>query len=140
MYSDCLFTVVRHHLNWRASMRNRSGFPKLRHYDGGAIDKVNEYYERCFGHLKYTSWVCTNDCLPQTQPAQSLYGTIVPIHEEQLNTKFVQNGVVDIQKITTTRDYVAVRQGTNIPYLPVEGVEPNKLFVRLLKEAIGESS
>ena len=140
MYSDCLLTVVRHHLNWRASMRNRSGgFPKLRHYDGEAIDKVNEYYERCFCHLKYTSWVCTNDCLPQTQPGQSLYG-IVPMHEEQLNTKFVRNGVVDIQKIKTARDYVALRQGTNIPYLPVEGVQQNKLFVRLLKEAIDESS
>jgi hypothetical protein len=120
-------------------MRNRSGFPKLQNYDGEAIDKVNEYYERCFCHLKYTSWVCTNDCLPQTQPGQSLYG-IVPIHEEQLNTKFVRNGVVDIQKIKTARDYVALRQGTNIPYLPVEGVQQNKLFVRLLKEAIDESS
>ncbi len=53
-YSDCLLTLVRHQHNWKASLRNDRNFPKLHHYDGTLIDRVNELYEFCFGRPKYS--------------------------------------------------------------------------------------
>jgi hypothetical protein len=135
-YSDSLLTLILHYSNWRASIRNRPGFPKLRHYDGQAIDKVNEYYEKCFGRLKYPTWICMNDCLLDTAPGTTLFG-IVPIADNPPgNSNIVVNGIVQVEKIRNTRDYIALRQGDDIGYSPVEGEIETKLFLDFMQEAI----
>ena len=127
-YSDSLLTLVRHYHNWRASLRNRPNFPRLRHYDGEAIDVVNELYEYCFGTPKYPQWLGTNDgILPREV---SPYG-VVPSSEDE-NILFSEG----TKPIKTSRDYIAFRQGTDIAYLPVYGENDYKLFSELMKEAI----
>lgn len=104
-YSDCLLALIRHNRNWRASIEHRPDFPKLRHYDGLAIDRINDLYVEIFGEPKYRNWVHTNDALPPS-PHVSLFG-ITPIiseynEETQSCTAFVpgRNG----------KDFLASRQ------------------------------
>jgi hypothetical protein len=47
-YTDCLLAILRHCYNWRASKRNRPKFPKVCHYNGRTLDKVNELYHCIF--------------------------------------------------------------------------------------------
>eukprot|EP00979_Chaetoceros_neogracilis_P019381 scaffold12244_cov1364-Chaetoceros_neogracile.AAC.1 len=124
-YSDCLLTFVRHQHNWRASLRNRPCFPQLRHYDGEAIDIVNDLYEFCIGNPKYPKWV-----------GISPYG-IVP---SSTNATAPQRDHAPSNKITTSKDYIASRQQTDIPYLPVYGKEEYMLFNNLMKDAIREGT
>ena len=60
-YSNCLLAVVRHMQNWQASERNRPDFPQARHYDGRALDMMNELYEAIFGYPKYKDWIPFNE-------------------------------------------------------------------------------
>ena len=134
-YSDSLLTLILHYSNWRASIRNRPVFPKLRHYDGQAIDKVNEYYEKCFGPLKYPTWICMNDCLLDTAPGTTLFGIVPFADNPPGNSNIVVNGIVQVEKIRNARDYIALRQGDDIGYSPVEGEIETKLFLDFMQEA-----
>jgi hypothetical protein len=139
-YSDSLLTLVTHGYNWRTSIRNRPGFVKLRHYDGLAIDRVNEFYEKCFGKVKYPNWRSTNDSLPHNLlPGTSLFG-IVKMPGTTGNTTMVKNSVVQVAKIKNSDDYLSLRQGTDIPFKPVEGKIENELFVTFIKQAINSST
>jgi hypothetical protein len=132
-YADSLLTLLRHQHNWRASLRNRPDFPKLRHYNGEAIDTVNELYEFCFGKPKYQSWFSTNDSLPNTAPGTSLFGiTPIEIVSEHQHERCTNN-------IRNSSDYIALRQGSNIAYMPVKGKVENELFGELMRDAIKES-
>lgn len=47
-YSDSLLTVLRHFFNWRMSRKNRPNFPKINHYDGILLDRINRLI--CFSY------------------------------------------------------------------------------------------
>jgi len=135
-YSDYLLTVIRHYHNWRASIRNRPGFPKLRHYDGQAIDKINEL---CFSKPKYRNWISTNDSLPPMDGSSSPFGieAIETTSGAQTHTMIHAN---KIRTVRTSHDYIALRQGSDIAYLPVKGKEENILFCDFMQEAIRDES
>ena len=117
-YSDNLLTKLRHNSNWRASLRNRPGFPQLRHYDGKAVDIVNDLYEECFGTLKYPEWAGINDImLPK---GVSPFGVVKDLR----NVDFEGSS----KKIRNNADYIASRQGTAKACLPVKGKDEYVLF------------
>lgn len=95
-YTDCLLAEIRKVYNWRMSLLHRPNFPQLRHYNGQAIDLVNDLYESCFNAPKYPSWVSANDVV--IPPGVSPYG-IVP--NEGFNS-------ID-RKVTNSQDYIAAR-------------------------------
>lgn len=135
-YSDCLLALIRHNRNWRASIEHRPDFPKLRHYDGLAIDRINDLYVEIFGEPKYRNWVHTNDALPPS-PHVSLFG-ITPIiseynKETQSHTAFIpgRNG----------KDFLASRQGSNIAFLPVANSKhENTLYAEFMQDALRTGS
>jgi hypothetical protein len=55
-YSDNLLCHFRHRYNWRASERNRPFFPRVGHYNGLALDTINDLYEALFGMPKFPYW------------------------------------------------------------------------------------
>lgn len=75
-YSDNLLARVRHGFNWRASERNRPHFPQVGHYNGRALDTINQLYETLFEVPKYPHWQHFNETTKQ----KLLYG-IVPLDE-----------------------------------------------------------
>ena len=95
-YSDCLLTLVRHTHNWRASMRNRPGFPQLHHYDGEAIDIVNDLHEFCFAQVKYPNWIGADK--GRLSPDVSPYGIVTGLNASVVSCpKAFQN----------SKDYIA---------------------------------
>ena len=62
-YFESILTKLHHNSIWRASLRNRPGFPQLQHYDRKAGDIVSDFYEKCSGTLKYSEWAGTNDII-----------------------------------------------------------------------------
>jgi len=77
-----------------------------------------------------------NDCLLDTAPGTTLFG-IVPIADNPPgNSNIVVNGIVQVEKIRNARDYIALRQGDDIGYSPVEGEIETKLFLDFMQEAI----
>ena len=44
LYINCLMTLLRHHMNWKESERNKPDFPQVCHYNGLLIEDVNELY------------------------------------------------------------------------------------------------
>ena len=102
---------------------------------GQAIDKVNEYYEKCFGPLKYPTWICMTDCLLDTAPGTTLFGIVPFADNPPGNSNIVVNGIVQVEKIRNARDYIALRQGDDIGYSPVEGEIETKLFLDFMQEA-----
>lgn len=126
-YSDCLLTLVRHTHNWRASMKNRPGFPQLRHYDGEAIDIVNDMYEFCFGEVKYPNWIGCG----KVHLGNSPFG-IVKSGSENNSSSDVRRP----ETFRTAHDYVAFRQGSDVACLPVYGEAEYKLFSKLMKIVI----
>ena len=56
------------------------------------------------------------------------------------NTTMVKNSVVQVAKIKNSDDYLSLRQGTDIPFKPVEGKIENELFVTFIKQAINSST
>lgn len=133
-YSDNLSVILRHHYNWRMSRKNRPGFPKLQHYDGRMIDRINMYYETIYGHPKYREWSTFNENLP----VQSLYG-ILPVNNE-LTSPFpaTENDIKLIQKNQTLK-YLSERQKTPFPYLPIRGANERKLVYKKLKEIVANN-
>ena len=107
-YSDCLLAVVRHRFNWRASERNRPNFPQARHYNGCALDTVNELYEMVFGHPKYPHWIHYNEVAADLEwPA---YG-IVPLTEEDASVFNCH----PVSGSTKSLRYLALRQQVPVP-------------------------
>ena len=130
-YNDNVLTQVRHEINWDASIRNDLNIPKIHHYDGLLIDKVNELYVLCFRKLKYPNWISTNDSLCTTSP----FGiTQIKSHgSESTEMPIVRNGNF------TSKSYIAHRQKSSIPFLPVKGIAENKLFRDLVLQAVAYS-
>jgi hypothetical protein len=127
-YNDNVLTQVRHEINWDASIRNDLNFPKIHHYDGLLIDKVNELYVLCFRKPKYPNWISTNDCLCTTSP----FGiTQIKLDDSESNEMpIIPNGNF------TSQSYIAHRQKSSIPFLPVKGSVENKLFRDLVSDAV----
>ena len=132
-YSDMLLMVIRHQYNWRASLHNRPYFPPLSHYNGLLIDRINELYEEIYGHPKYKHWISFNESLPGESP----YG-IVPV--DSFISESVHADPSDIQnlKYKDTLKYLAKRQKSDLPFLPVRGSSELKLFNYCMEIAIKE--
>lgn len=129
MYSDNLLTYIRHIHNWRCSLRNRPGFPRLRHFDGEAIDTVNDLYEYVFGVVKYPDWVTTREVInPHT--IKSPFG-VVSNTSNDCNTQQQRP-----KKFKNSKEYIAYRQHSDIPYLPVSGKHEYELYNELLKNCL----
>lgn len=135
-YSDNLLALVRHRFSWRASERNRPNFPQVRHYQSWSIDTMNELYEELFGHPKYTQWVPYNDIAASLMPS---FG-IVPLTASRSSVDDQPVSIDPEVKLTDSLRYLAMRQGTGIPYTPVKTKEEKALFTRLIKEALRHGS
>jgi ribosomal protein S27AE len=132
-YSDCLLAIVRHIQNWRASERNRPDFPQVRHYDGRALDMMNELYEAIFGYPKYSDWIPFNEAVGTSKA--SPFG-IVP-----LGLKIQAMDDIDIKSIQIlprSLRYLAVCQGSPVPYTPVRGLSEVKVFKVLLLRILAD--
>ena len=77
LYSNCLMNLLRHHMNQKASERNRTDFPQACNYNGFLIDYVNDIYESIFGFTKYVNWELSTKYMLENLP----YG-IVPLDKE----------------------------------------------------------
>lgn len=132
-YSDCLLAIVKHHYNWRQSRKNRPGFPPIGHYNGLLIDRINELYERIYGHKKYVDWSEYNENIP----LKSAYG-IVEV-EKSLTSELVITEE-DKQKISKNQmlKYLAERQGAPVPFLPIRSTNEKKLIHQKLNQYISE--
>ena len=80
------------------------------------------------GMAQKCTWLSTNTYLPNTPPGTSLFG-VTPIEQ-------VQNCPQATTKLQTSSEFIALRQGSDIAYRPVDGESENKLFVEPLLEAI----
>ena len=69
-------TLLKHHMTWKASERNKPDFPQVHYYNGLLIDYVNELYESILGFPKYVNWELSNSYMADNSP----YG-IVPLDE-----------------------------------------------------------
>lgn len=132
-YSDNLLALVRHQLNWRSSERNRPHFPHVRHYDGRALDTINQLYEEIFGMPKFPHWVHSNN----VHVAYSPYG-IVPL--ESTSGLAAGSKVVPVKGLTNSLHYLALRQQSVVPYTPVRNKEEKVLFSNLAAEALRNHS
>lgn len=130
-YSDCLLTLVRHFFNWRMSLKNRPGFPKLLHYDGRLIDRINNYYELIFGYPKYKEWMSFNEALPLESP----YGIVKVQNPLTSSTPLLQNDRDELKK-NTMLHYLARRQQCSLPVLPIRGENEKKLVYQKMKDIV----
>lgn len=128
-YTDVLMMVLRHFYNWRSSRRNRPGFPPLNHYDGRLIDRINNLYEIIYGYPKYREWESFNEHLP----LEKAFGVVEIDPELTSNIKFTDEdkSLVDISK---SLKYLANRQNSPIPFLPIRGEKEKRLAHRKLRE------
>lgn len=132
-YSDCLLTILRHFYNWRMSRKNRPGFPRLHHYNGLLIDRINSLYELIYGYPKYRNWSSFNDSLPWKSP----YGIV------EVERDLVSNVVAteeDGKELSKNRmlSYLAKRQKSPVPFLPIRGKNERKLVHVKLNEIVAE--
>lgn len=132
MYSDCLLTVVKHFYNWRMSRKNRPNFPQIMHYEGNLLDRINELYLQLFGYVKHRYWSEFNENLPLQE---STYG-IVPINKELTSSLKFTDEDTKLLKDKPMLSYLAQRQGTALPFLPIRGVNEKKLIHQKLTEIV----
>lgn len=130
-YSDNLLAILRHYFNWRMSLKNRPNFPQLLHYDGRLIDRANYLYEVLFGYPKYRHWSVFNDNLP----LQSSYG-IVNIKDELTTTLAYTEEDTECLKKNKMLSYLAKRQNSALPFLPIRGEAEKRLAHKKLNEIV----
>ena len=131
-YSDVLLAVVRHFYNWRMSIKNRPNFPGVTHYDGLLVDRINSLYEVIFGYPKHREWSSFNENLP----TEYAYG-IVPVNNAHtLNIKQISDADKRCFSEKSTLFYLANRQKSIVPFLPIRGYREKKLIHRKLNHAI----
>lgn len=130
-YSDCLLTIIRHMYNWRMSIKNRPGFPKIRHYNGLLLDRINHLYEQIYGYTKHKNWSEFNENLP----TESAYG-IVPIQKELTSSLTYSNEDVEVLSENDMLSYLAQRQEAPFPFLPIRSVNEKKLAHKMLNEVV----
>lgn len=133
-YSDCLLTIVRHMNNWRMSLKNRPHFPKVRHYNGLLLDRINHLYEQIYGYAKHKHWSDFNENLP----VESAYG-VVPIKEELTSSLTCTDKDVELLQKHDMLKYLADRQGASLPFLPIRSVNEKKLAHQKLNEIIANN-
>jgi hypothetical protein len=98
------------------------------------IDRVNELYEEIFGYPKYKDWISFNESLPTDD---SPYG-VVPIDSKF--SKIVKASPLDIEALKgkQTLKYLAKRQKSDLPFLPIWGTSELRLFHSSMGKAIEE--
>lgn len=134
-YCDSLLAVIRHFYNWRMSRKNRPHFPPLMHYDSALIDRVNNLYESVFGHRKYRHWEDFNANLP-VEPA---YG-IVPVNPKySASLTYTESDLEQIKKNKTLL-YLADKQQSPFPFLPVRGENEKKLVHKKLNDIVASEA
>lgn len=134
-YCDSLLAVVRHHNNWRMSRRNRPNFPPLMHYNSGLIDRINTLYELVFGYRKYRYWEDFNQHLP----VESAFG-IVPVNKKYSSVLKHTDSDLEHLKKNKTLLYLADKQQSPFPFLPVHGESEKKLAHKKLNEIVASEA
>lgn len=132
-YSDSLLALVRHVYSWRASEKNRPGFPQVKHYDGRSLDTINELYEKIYGYPKYTCWLHINDVKLKESP----YG-IVPLCTRRQETCEHNLGqeVIPVEGMTKSLTYLAKCQKSRVPFTPVRYRQERQLFGHLIRREL----
>ena len=129
-YSDNLLAMVRHVLNWRASKRNRPGFPRVGHMDGRLLDATNDLFEDVFGEVKYEHWVHSDE---SNTNSKSPYGLVT------LDDDGPSGETVDpVAGLTKSLHYLALRQGSAVPFTPVKTKEEKKHFGKVVARVLRE--
>ena len=90
LFSNCLITLLRHHINWKLYERNQADFHQVRHYNDFLVDYVNELY-----------WELSTKYMVDTSP----YG-IVPIYKEGPESHHVEPA----QGLTKSLHYLSFQQ------------------------------
>ena len=130
-YSEDLLMVVQHTFNWRASVRNRPGYPKLLHYDGLLVDRVNQLYEELFHEPKYRDWSPFNENIP----LESAYG-IVPVPAKYVDDlQVTQEDKESLTKIPTL-SHLATQQKSPLPFLPIRSKSEKQQIHQMLTIAL----
>lgn len=131
-YSDTLLAMVWHFLNWRMSMKNRPNFPRIMQYNGLLIDRTNALYELVFHHPKYRHWDNFNDNLPTDSP----FGIVPVPNKKAIKFTDEDEAYLSNNKMLT---YLAHRQKSKIPFLPIRGKNERKLVHTKLNELVSSS-
>lgn len=126
-YSDNLLTILRHMYNWRMSLKNRPKFPNILHYDGLLIDRINALYEMIYGYRKYRNWQPFNEYIPSV----SVYG-IVPIKNTLTSSLKATEEDKELLSKNGMLSYLARRQNSDLPFLPIRGENEKKLIHKML--------
>jgi hypothetical protein len=95
------------------------------------LDIINELYEEVFGHPKFPHWLPFNDVAILLQ---SVYG-IVPL-TAPTSSENPEDLVEPAAKFTDSLRYLAIHQGTSVPYTPVKTKEEKMLFTQLIQEVL----
>lgn len=136
MYCDTLLLILRHMYNWRMSKKNRPFFPNVNHYDGLLIDRINNLYELIYGFPKYRNWMSFNDNLPTEE---SPFG-IVPITPSRTSSITASEEDKEALKKNKMLSYLAQRQKSPIPFMPIRGESEKRLVHRKLNEAVSNNN
>lgn len=127
----CLLAEFRHRHNIKASERHRLGFPTIGHFDTWLTDRLQLLHIRNHGKPQHRGWTCASafDVTPETFD-------VVPLTTQphMLPPESVTPGV--LHKLTADHAYLAKRQGTQLPYLPVHTRKEKALFSRLATEGL----
>ena len=130
--SVCLLMWFCHRYNIRSSIRHRTNYPQVGHYDTWLVDELQGLVARNHGVLLYPSWSNTNDFADTPER----FG-LIPIHDMKLGDKLKKH-MEKKKNVKLSKDlqYIAKETGVPVPLLPFIFAEEKKLFTKLVDEKL----
>ena len=113
---DAHLAVHRHRHNIRAAEKNRPGFPRLGHFAHELMDHIIDLTEKIYGKKLYDWWPKTFGQIK----ARQTFG-FLPIND-------ADKGMVPIEKLPRDLEFLALKQNSKVPYLPIQSREEKKIY------------
>ena len=125
----------RHRHNQRMSELHRSGFPIIGHYDSWKIDLLQLLVEDNHGVRLYPYWVNSGDW-KETDESFDL----VAMHDCQLQEEVLKVEIAEetVAAFPSDLKFLSRKMGIRIPFLPVIGKDPERLFGQLIRALDGK--
>jgi hypothetical protein len=127
-FTDGLLAERRHRRNTRASIRNRSGFPNVGHYDPWLVDAMQNITDQKYKILLYPHWVNSSE-FAGTEEKFGFVSLAEPDLEAAINELQID------PKLTPDMQFLADSTGLKIPPCPWAHTNELKLFPKLLRLA-----
>jgi hypothetical protein len=129
-YANSLLTFFRHRYNINASELNRPGFPCIGHYQHHLIDDIQRVTIKIYDDMKpnYPQWWNSNTFMHGNFKTTESFG-IVPILPLKECDKV---SLADVDKYPPSIKYLALRQHSIVPVMPIHSNEEKDLFIKVL--------